>query len=248
MQRLRLLVLSTLLLTGCTNQAENPTISTDTNEQDADVTIKWTREDFKDVFDQYEKVPPLLKALENDGLTPFRETFEHVVIAGDGIHHTYADIHPFKLDDGTYATVYESENGDIANGPESVAPLFWQEASFKQFVEEIEKRKYGTSAPPIDVTLTNDEFQALYNRHAYTSALIVELDEWGVHVARDPLENVIIAGNGVKEVKADLLVFEIEDGYAIVYDQDGEIFKGPESIAPLFWSETDYEQLIIHNE
>lgn len=248
MKRLGLLGFSVFLLTGCTDSVEQPIVPADTNKPSSEDITAWTREDFKDVFDQYEKVPPLLKALENDGLTPFREMFEHVVIAGDGIQHTYADIHPFKLDDGTYATVYESENGDIANGPESVAPLFWQEASFLQFVEEIEKRKYGTSAPPTDVILTEDEFQTLYNRHAYTSALIVELNEWGVQLARDPLENVIIAGNGVKEVKADLIVFEVEGGYAIVYDRDGEIFKGPESIAPLFWSETDYENLLEKHE
>ncbi|EPE62484.1 hypothetical protein L479_01111 [Exiguobacterium sp. S17] len=248
MKRLGLLGLSAFLLIGCTNQAEKPIVSPDTNKQDEEATIVWTREDFKDVFDQHETAQDLLAALETQGLTPFRETFERVVIAGDGIHHTYADIYPFKLDDGTYATVYENEDGEIANGPESVAPLFWQEESFTQFVEEIEKRKHGTSAPPPDVTLTQDEFQSIYDRHAYTSALIVELDEWGVQVARDPIENVIIAGNGVKEVTADLIVFEIENGYAIVYDQDGEILKAPESIAQLFWNETDYENLLEKNE
>ncbi|MCC5893426.1 hypothetical protein [Exiguobacterium sp.] len=248
MKRLSMLGLSVLLLTGCTEPIEKPVIPADTNEPAPEKMTDWTREDFKDVFDQYETAQDLLVALEADGLTPFRETFERVVITGDGIRHTYADVYPFQLDDGTYATVYEGENGDIANGPESVAPLFWQEASFLQFVEEIEKRKYGTSAPPTDVVLTQDEFQSIYDRHAYTSALIVELDEWGVSVARDPIEDVIIAGDGVKEVKADLIVFEVEGGYAVVYDRDGEIFKGPESIAQLFWNERDYKNLIDKNE
>lgn len=248
MKRLGVLGLSVFLLTGCNDSVERNIIPADSNEPGSEEISEWTREDFKDVFDQHENAQNLLAALETQGLTPFRETFERVVIAGDGIHHTYADIYPFKLDDGTYATVYENEDGEIANGPASVAPLFWQDESFTQFVEEIEKRKYGTSAPPTDVTLTLDEFQSIYDRHAYTSALIVEFDEWGVQVARDPLENVIIAGNGVKEVKADLIVFEIENGYAIVYDQESQILKGPESISPLFWSEMDYENLLEKNE
>lgn len=248
MKRLGVLGLSVFLLTGCNDSVERNIIPADSNEYAPEKITEWTREDFKDVFDQHETAQNLLAALENQGLTPFRETFKRVVIAGDGIHHTYAAIYPFKLDDGTYATVYENEDGKIANGPASVAPLFWQDESFTQFVEEIEKRKYGTSAPPPDATLTPDEFQAIYDRHVSTSALIVELDESGIQVARDPIEDVIIAGDGVKEVTADLIVFEIENGYAIVYDQDGEILKAPESIAPLFWNETDYKNLLEKNE
>ncbi|KDN57816.1 hypothetical protein [Exiguobacterium sp. AB2] len=248
MTRLFIFGLGLLLLAGCTDPIEKPVIPADSNEPGPEIMSEWTREDFKDVFDQHEVAEKLLETLEANGLTPYRETFERVVITGNGIHHTYADVYPFQLDDGTYATVYEDEDGWIANGTEANAPLFWQETSFLQFVEEIEKRKYGTSAPPEDVTLTQDAFQSIYDRHAYTSALIVELDEWGVSIAREPLEDVIIAGDGVTEVTADLIVFEVESGYAIVYDRDGEIFKGPESIAPLFWNETDYKHLLEKNE
>ncbi|WP_214815221.1 hypothetical protein [Exiguobacterium sp. s131] len=245
MKRWAIFGLSALLLTGCTDTVSDNPIPIESPDEPI---TEWTREDFKDVYDQYEQTKPLLTALEQQGIKPFRETFERVIIAGNGLEHTYADIYPFKLDDGTYATIFDSQDGTVINGSESVAPLFWQEESFLQYVEEIENRKFGTSAPPTDVVLTQDEFQTVYDRHAYTSALLVELDEAGVELAREPIDDVIIAGNGVTEVTADLFVFDVESGYAIVYDQDGEILKGPESISPLFWNEKDYEDLLAKNE
>lgn len=245
MRRWAIFGLSALLLTGCKDTvADNPI---PIESPDEPIT-EWTREDFKDVYDQYEQTQPLLTSLEEQGIRPYRETFERVIIAGNGLEHTYANIYPFKLDDGTYATIYEDQDGDIINSSASVAPLFWQEESFYQFVEEIEKRKYGTNAPPEDIVLTNEEFQTIYDHHAYTSALLVELDEAGVQLFREPIEDVIIAGDGVNEVITDLFVFEVLGGYAIVYDRDGEIFKGPESITPLFWSEKDYKELLKRNE
>lgn len=250
MKRWALLGIGLVLLTGCANPLDEPSTPVSTDEQtteettSTDASIRWTREEFKDVYDAFDEAAPLLAKLEEGGLTPYRETFERVAIAGDGVNQTYATIYPFQLEDGTYATVYEDADGAILPTTESVAPLFWQEASFMQFVEEIEQRPYGTDAPPTDVTMSNEAFQALFDRHAYTSALLMEADASGVTLERAPLKDVIIAGNGETDVTADLYVFRVEDGYAIVYDQDGDILKAPESIAPLFWTETDYEDLL----
>lgn len=241
MKRWGIFGMSVMLLAGCTDSLTSPPVSV--IPSDEQITT-WTREDFKDIYDQYDEVAPLLSALEHYGITPFRETFERVIIAAHGLEHTYADIYPFKLDDGTYATIYEGTDGTIANGTESVAPLFWREDSFQQFVEEIEKRKYGTSAPPKEVVLTRDDFQTVFSRHVYTSALLIELDESGVQLHREPVKNMTVSVEMRVKHTADFLIFKLQDGYAVIFDHDGEILKRPDSTEAFFWDESEYEQLI----
>ncbi len=239
----RWIVLGSMIffLSGCTNPLTPSPLPTELPPAPIE---EWTREDFKDIYDEYDQVEPLLDALKKNGITPFRETFERVIIAAHGLEHTYANIYPFQLDDGTYATIYEGADGSIANGTESVAPLFWQETSFQQFVEEIENRKYGTSAPPPGVVLTKDEFQDIYNRHVYTSALLIELDEAGVQLFREPIRNMTISFEMRVEHKVDFLLFQVQDGYAVIFDLGGDMLKPPDTSRSLFWDEKTYEELI----
>lgn len=72
-------------LSGCTNPLTPSPLPTELPP--APIT-EWTREDFKDIYDEYDQVEPLLDALKKNGITPFRETFERVIIAAHGLEHT----------------------------------------------------------------------------------------------------------------------------------------------------------------
>lgn len=54
MTRLFIFGLGLLLLAGCTDPIEKPVIPADSNEPGPEIMSEWTREDFKDVFDQHE--------------------------------------------------------------------------------------------------------------------------------------------------------------------------------------------------
>lgn len=92
--------------------------------------------------------------------------------------------------------------------------------------------------------LTKDEFQDIYNRHVYTSALLIELDEAGVQLFREPIRNMTVSFEMKVEHKVDFLLFQVQDGYAVIFDLGGDMLKPPDTSRLLFWDEKTYEELI----